>query len=731
MAEAKMLTIEDIIFGAKERKSLDKDSKQKDELVISCLRSLAMDAVQQANSGHPGTPMAMAPVAYALWARILNYDPDSPQWMNRDRFVLSMGHASMLLYGLLHVAGVKEMTQEGHSTEKMAVSLDDIRNFRQLGSRCPGHPEFGETGGVEMTTGPLGQGVATSVGMAMASKWFASNFNKPDFPLFGFDVFALAGDGCLQEGVSAEAASLAGHLKLNNLCWIWDNNQITIEGNTAWAISEDIPTRFIAYGWNVLRVGDANDVEALTRAFLAFRREQERPTLIVVDSHIAWGAPTKQDSFHAHGTPLGEKEVAATKHIYNWPNEKFLVPNEVKEHLRQQMAQRGGCNCQQWEKMLEEYKTQYPEEGKLLQNLLDGRLPDNWDRFFESFPADPKGLATRQSSSACLNYVSKGMPWLLGGSADLANSCLTTLKDAEDFLPPASRWGHYRGRNLHFGIREHAMGSVMNGLALCKLRPFGSTFLVFSDYMRPPIRMAAIMEVPSIFIFTHDSIGVGEDGPTHQPVEQLCSLRCIPGLSVFRPADANECVEMWKHIVPLQDEPVAVVLSRQALPTLDRQKFSSASGLHRGGYILHDSSSSCPDLILMASGSEVHLMLEAHEVLSQQGVNVRSVSMPCLELFKMQPQDYIDEVLPRQCRARVSIEAGRHHSWGSLIGIDGEHVGMISFGASGPSKRVQEEYGFTKQAVVNAANRVMSGRPQEMSTRALGLLSWKKRRLSK
>ncbi|CAJ1406936.1 unnamed protein product [Effrenium voratum] len=686
MAEAKMLTIEDLIFGpSKERKSEEK-TRKRDELVISCLRSLAMDAVQQANSGHPGTPMAMAPVAYSLWARVLNYDPECPHWMNRDRFVLSMGHASMLLYGLLHVAGVKEVTQDGLLTGKMAVALEDIKSFRQFGSKCPGHPEVGETG-VEMTTGPLGQGVATSVGMAIASKWLASNFNKPDLPLFGFDVFALAGDGCMQEGVSGEAASLAGHLKLNNLCWIWDNNQITIEGNTAWAISEDIATRFVAYGWNVLRVGDANDVEALTRAFLSFRREQDRPTLIVVDSHIAWGAPTMQDSFHAHGTPLGEKEVAATKHIYNWPDEKFLVPEEVVGHFRQQMLERGGAKRQHWEQMLATYRVQYPQEGALLQAMLDGQLPQDWDRFCQAFPADAKGLATRQSSSACLNSVAKGLPWLIGGSADLASSCLTTLTKEADFLPPASRWGHFGGRNLHFGIREHAMGSIMNGLALCKLRPFGSTFLVFSDYMRPPIRMAALMEVPSVFVFTHDSIGVGEDGPTHQPVEQLCSLRSIPGLFVFRPCDANECLEMWKAVVPMKD-PVAVVLSRQALPTLDREKFASASGLHRGGYVLADSEG-MPNLILMATGSEVHLMLQAHEVLAGRGIKVRSVSMPCMELFKTQPQDYIDSVLPRACRARVSLEAGRSDSWGALIGLDGEHVGMISFGASGPGKRVQ------------------------------------------
>ncbi|CAK9068298.1 unnamed protein product [Durusdinium trenchii] len=817
--EAKTLTIEDLIFGGhKERKSQDEAVRKGDELVINCLRSLAMDAVQQANSGHPGTPMAMAPVAYALWARILSFDPEAPHWMNRDRFVLSMGHASMLLYGLLHLAGVKEVSNSDEVTGQLAVSLEDIKEFRQFSSKCPGHPEFGETTGVEVTTGPLAQGVATSVGMATASKWLGARFNKPEFKLFGFDVFALASDGDMQEGLSSEAASLAGHLKLSNLCWIWDNNQITIEGNVSssktiawkaspdprpttsrgrvlaawryaqlgmvnsswvstccerrrffsamrflrivdegaggcgdsgagpgldaitgclgkkaeWAMSEDLSTRFIAYGWNVLRVGDANDVEALTRAFLSFRRESDRPTLIVVDSHIAWGAPTKQDSFHAHGTPLGDKEVTATKHIYNWPDEKFLVPEAVTQHFRDQMARRGGIARKEWEKTLVNYKKQFPEEGRILEDMIAGRLPVAWDQFCKPFPADAKGLATRQSSSECLNFMGKGVPWLMGGSADLATSCLTTLKGMDDFMPPASQWGQYAGRNLHFGIREHAMGSIMNGLALCKLRPFGSTFLVFSDYMRPPIRLASIMEMPCIFIFTHDSIGVGEDGPTHQPVEHVGCLRSIPGLVVFRPCDANECLEMWKYIMPLKDQPVALILSRQALPTLDRQKFAAAEGVHKGGYILADASTNGapPELILMSTGSEVHLMLQAHEVLAASGVKVRSVSVPSMEIFKQQPQEYIDMVLPNACRARVSIEASRRDSWGSLIGLDGEHVGMITFGLSAPSKKVQIEKGFTVDAVTAAARRVMSGQPRQISSRAEVLKSWKKRKLS-
>jgi transketolase len=730
---ARTLTVEDLLFKSKDRKDVDKAKIQLDSLVINCIRSLAMDSVQKANSGHPGTPMAMAPVAYALWARVLNYDPTEPLWMNRDRFVLSMGHASMLLYGLLHVAGVREVGDDGKalSSGELAVPLDHIKDFRQYGSKCPGHPEYGFTTGVETTTGPLGQGVATSVGMAMSSKWLGATFNRPGFDLFTFDVFAMAGDGCLQEGVSSEAASLAGHLKLSNLCWIWDNNHITIEGNTAWATSEDIATRFIAYGWNVLRVGDANDVEALTRSFLGFKKEVERPTLIIVDSHIAWGAPTKQDTFHAHGTPLGEAEVSATKHIYGWPDEKFLVPEEVTKHLREQLSLRGGAHRQEWDVKLAEYKKRYPEEGKMLQHLLGDTLPEDWDRFCKPFPSDPKGLATRQSSSECLNMVAKGVPWLLGGSADLATSCLTTLKfeSAEDFMPPESGWGSYKGRNFHFGIREHAMGSIMNGMALCKLRPFGSTFLVFSDYMKPPIRLSALMEVPCIWIFTHDSISVGEDGPTHQPIEHLGSLRSLPGIRVFRPCDANEVLEMWKSIMILRDEPAAVVLSRQPLPTLDRSSYACASGLRRGGYILAQANSDAtelPEVILMATGSEVTLMLEAHNFLAAEGIKVRSLSMPCLELFKNQSEEYMEQVLPASCRARVSIEAGRRDAWGTFIGLDGEHIGMITFGASGPLKSLHQVLGFTVEHVVAAAKRVMDGKPRSIASRAAVARAWKR-----
>eukprot|EP00928_Gymnodinium_smaydae_P024607 TRINITY_DN19869_c0_g1_i1.p1 TRINITY_DN19869_c0_g1~~TRINITY_DN19869_c0_g1_i1.p1 ORF type:complete len:734 (-),score=86.67 TRINITY_DN19869_c0_g1_i1:261-2462(-) len=718
---AKRLTVDDLVKRAQDYKNVNGDAHKLDQMVINCLRSLAMDAVQEANSGHPGTPMAMAPVGYALWARLLNYDPEEPQWINRDRFVLSMGHASMLLYGLLHVAGVRDVDLEGGQTlpsGQLAVSLDDIKNFRQIGSKCPGHPEHGHTAGVEMTTGPLGQGVASSVGMAIASKWFAETFNRPGLQLFDYDVYALAGDGCLQEGVSSEAASLAGHLKLDNLCWIWDNNHITIDGNTAWATSEEVATRFISYGWNVTRVGDANDVEFLTRAFQSFKQEKARPTLIIVDSHIAWGSPSKQDHFSAHGTPLGEKEVSVTKGIYGWPDQKFLVPEEVKTHLRSQMAAHGGAKHQAWKDIFAKYKAEYPSEARTLQHISDGTLPEGWDSLLSEYAASPKGLATRQSSAECLNRVAEKVPWLIGGSADLANSCLTTLKfqGANDFMPPSTGWGTYSGRNLHFGIREHAMGSILNGMALCKLRPFGSTFLVFSDYMKPPLRMSATMRAPCIWIFTHDSIGIGEDGPTHQPIEQLSALRSIPDLVVFRPCDANEVAESWRHLMTLY-QPAAVVLSRQALPTLDRAKYGSAALTHRGAYIIAGREDEIPDLILMASGSEVSLMLEAHEVLESEGVKVRSLSVPSIGLLKSQPPDYVKKLLPDACRARISIEAGRRDQWASLIGLDGEHIGMYTFGVSGPMKEVLKEKGFTVSNILDVGRRVLRGKVESMPPR--------------
>jgi transketolase len=699
------------------KQPVDEASKVLDQGVINCLRGLAMDAVQQANSGHPGTPMAMAPVGYALWSRVLNYDPTEPNWMNRDRFVLSMGHASTLLYGLLHLAGVREVGSEGAVHDELAVTLEDIKSFRQLGSKCPGHPEYGHTTGVETTTGPLGQGVATSVGMAIASKWYAARYNRSDFDLFNFDVYALAGDGCLQEGISGEAASLAGHLKLDNLCWIWDNNNITIEGNTALATSEDIAARFTAYNWNVVRVEDANDVEALCRSFRAFKQEKNgRPTLVVVDSHIAFGAPTKQDTHGAHGAPLGEAEVTGAKRFYGWSEEKFVVPDEVVGHFRTQMDVRGGKERREWDYMFANYTKLHPAAAKELQHIIAGTLPEGSD-ICQEFSVD-KALATRQSSGICLNLAAEQVPWLLGGSADLDCSCLTRLKfdGAGDFLPPTTKLGSYAGRNFHFGIREHAMGAIVNGMALSKLRPFASTFFVFSDYMKHSIRMSAIMQVPSTWVFTHDSIGVGEDGPTHQPIEHLAALRSIPGLLTFRPGDANEVLEMWKYIMQLKREPAAVILSRQALPTLDRTKYPSASNIKRGAYILAGADA-VPELILMASGSEVPLMLEAHESLTREGVKVRSVSVPCLELFKQQSSKYMQSVLPDACRARVSIEAGVEDTWGRFIGLDGEHVGMSTFGASAPLKSLQKEFGFTCDEVVKTARRVLL-KTRRMSSKA-------------
>lgn len=591
-------------------------------------------------------------------------------------------------------------------SSSLAVTLEDIRQFRQQGSRCPGHPEYRWTAGVEMTTGPLGQGIASSVGMAISSKWYASTFNKPDFDLFNYDVYALCGDGCLQEGVSHEAASLAAHLKLDNLCWIWDNNEITIEGNTSLSISEDIATRFMAYGWNVLRVSDANDVSALTRSLKSFKTETQRPTLIVVDSHIGWGSPKKQDTAAAHGAPLGEAEVAATKEVYGWQADKFAVPPAAQSHFQSQMASHGGAARQEWDALLVRYSETFPEEYEMLQHIQKGTLPADWDKSCKEFAPDSKGLATRQSSSTCLNMVAENIPWMVGGSADLGPSCLTTIKSSGDFMHASSNRGSYQGRNLHFGIREHAMGSIMNGMAVSGLRPFGSTFFVFSDYMKPTIRMSAIMEVPCIWIFTHDSIGVGEDGPTHQPVEQLSALRSVPGLLTFRPGDANEALEMWKYVATMVDEPAALVLSRQAMPTLDRTIYAPAVGLTRGGYVLADYQED-PEVILMASGSEVSLMLEAHEILVAEGVRVRSVSMPCLELFKQQGAEYIEGVLPNSCRARVSIEAATTDPWSCLVGLDGEHVGMNSFGFSAPGKRLQQEMGFTVEKVTAAAKRTM------------------------
>jgi len=672
-----------------------------EQLSINTIRTLAMDAVQVANSGHPGTPMAMAPVAYTLWQRFLRFDPEDPIWPNRDRFVLSIGHASTLLYAMLHLTGVKAVNPAYETLGQLSVTLDDIKNFRQLDSRCPGHPEYRWTSGVETTTGPLGQGVATSVGMAIAGCWLAEYFNQPDFEMFNYDVYALAGDGCIMEGVSNEAASLAGHLKLSNLCWIYDNNRITIEGNTALAFSDDVATRFLGYGWNVLRVGDANDLERLERAFNTFKQTDDRPTLIIIDSHIAYGSPNKQDTSAAHGEPLGEDEIRLTKRNYGWPEEaKFLVPDEVRQDFRQGIGHRGKMLRDSWFAKFENYKAKYPELADHLYQMQTRQLPAGWDNDLPDFPADAKGEAGRNASAKVLNAVAQNVPWLLGGSADLAPSTKTrlTFDGAGDFSAD-----NYSGRNFHFGVREHAMGAIINGMSLSKVRPYGSGFLIFSDYARPAIRLSALMEIPVIHIFTHDSIGVGEDGPTHQPVEQLASLRAIPGLVVLRPADANEVTAAWRVIMQLHHDPVALILTRQNLPTLDRSKYAPASGVARGAYILAGSGNGQPDVILLAGGSEVSLCVDAYEQLKAEGIKARAVSMPSWELFEHQEQAYKDSVLPPNVTARVAVEQASTLGWERYVGLQGQIIGMHTFGASAPLRALQEKFGFRSENIVAAA----------------------------
>jgi transketolase len=680
-----------------------------DQLAINTIRTLSIDAVQKANSGHPGTPMAMAPVVYTLWQRFLTFDPDDPIWPNRDRFVLSMGHASMLLYSVLHLAGVKAVNPNYETLGTLAVTLDDIKRFRQLDSRCPGHPEYRWTSGIETTTGPLGQGVATSVGMAIAGRWMAHYFNRPEFPMFGYNVYALAGDGCMMEGISGEAASLAGHLGLSNLCWIYDNNRITIEGHTDLAFSEDVATRFLGYGWNVTRVGDANDLDMLERAFRVFETTPGRPTLIIVDSHIGYGSPHKQDTHGAHGEPLGQEEVRLTKRNYHWPEDaEFLVPEGVRGCFDAQVGARGRRARADWMARFSAYEKAYPVQADELFRMQHRQLPKGWDRGLPTFPADPKGVAGRDASAQVLNAAAENIPWLLGGSADLAPSTKTrlTFPEAGDFS--AHDFG---GRNFHFGIREHSMTAILNGLSLSKIRPFGSGFFIFSDYARPAIRLAAIMEIPTILIFTHDSIGVGEDGPTHQPVEQLPSLRAVPGLLTIRPGDASEVVEAWRTILQLRHEPVALVLSRQAIPTLDRTKYAPAAGLAQGGYVLGDAPGGKPDVILMGSGSEVPLCAAAHEQLQKEGIASRVVSLPCWELFEKQDQAYRDSVLPPSVRARVSVEQASTFGWSRYVGDQGVSIGMHTFGASAPLKELQKKFGFTPEAVVSAAkDQIRKGR---------------------
>jgi transketolase len=681
-------------------------SDEIDQLCVNTIRTLAMDAVQAANSGHPGTPMALAPVVYCLWQRVLRFDPNHPIWPNRDRFVLSVGHASTLLYAMLHLTGVKAVNPKYETLGRLSVTLDDIKQFRQLDSKCPGHPEYRWTSGVETTTGPLGQGLATSVGMAIAERWLVSYFNRPAFELFDYDIYALCGDGCMMEGISGEAASLAGHLKLDNLCWIYDNNHITIEGNTALAYSDDVATRFIGYGWNVTRVGDANDLEMLERAFRTFKTTSDRPTLIIVDSHIAYGAPNKQDTSAAHGEPLGEEEIRLAKRHYGWPADaKFLVPDRVREHFQDGIGARGEVLHRTWFAEFERYRDRYPELAEQAYRMLRRELPDGWDKALPSFAADRKGIATRDASSQALNALAKQVPWLLGGSADLGPSCKTrlTFEGAGDFNAqnPA-------GRNLHFGIREHAMGAILNGLSVSKIRPFGSGFLIFSDYGRAAIRLSALMEIPVIHIFTHDSIGVGEDGPTHQPVEHLASLRAIPGLITLRPADANETVEAWRVIAGFRHEPVALILTRQAVPTLDRTKYTAAEGLQRGAYVLADADGGRPHVLLLATGSEVALCVEAYESLKAEGIKARVVSMPSWEMFEhycRNHPEYREQVLPQSVTARVSVEQGSTIGWARYVGGTGHSIGMKTFGASAPLKELQKKFGFTPENIIAAAKR--------------------------
>ena len=673
-----------------------------DATCINTIRTLSMDAVQAANSGHPGTPMALAPVAYCLWQHFLRFDPQDPIWPNRDRFILSVGHASMLLYSLLHLTGVKAVSKEYEALGEPSVPLEAIKHFRQMDSRCPGHPEYRWTSGVETTTGPLGNGLATSVGMAIAGRWMATHFNRPGFEdLIDFNVYAICGDGCTMEGISAEAASLAGHLKLSNLCWIYDNNYITIEGHTELAFSEDVATRFIGHGWNVTRVGDANDLVMLERAFRTFLSTRDRPTLIIVDSHIAYGAPNKQDTSAAHGEPLGEEEIKGAKRHYGWPEDaKFYIPDGVYDHFRNGVGKRGKELRDAWFARIGEYKAKYPELADQLYRMQHRQLPEGWDKDVPSFAPDPKGMATRDASGKVLNAIAKNVPWLMGGSADLGPSCKTrlTFDGAGDFEAD-----HPGGRNLHFGIREHGMAAALNGMALIKVRAFGSTFLIFSDYARAAIRLSALMELPVIYIFTHDSIGVGEDGPTHQPIEQVASLRAIPGLIVLRPADANETAEAWKVIMKLHHEPAALVLTRQALPTIDRSKYAAASGLARGAYVLADVPDGKPDVLLLATGSEVVLCLEAHEQLKAEGIKARVVSVPSWELFDDQPQEYRDRVLPPDVTARVSVEQASTFGWAKYAGATGHRIGMRSFGASAPLKDLVKKFGFTAEQVVAAA----------------------------
>ncbi len=678
---------------------------QLDQLSINCIRTLSMDAVQQANSGHPGTPMALAPLVYTLWNRVMRFDPQDPIWPNRDRFVLSNGHASMLLWSVLHLSGTRAVNADYERLGEPSVTLDDIKHFRQLGSKAPGHPEYHLVSGVEATTGPLGQGVGNSVGMAMAEKWLAQRYNRPDLTIFDYNIYVVCSDGDMMEGVASEAASLAGHLRLDNLCWIYDNNHITIDCKTKITFTEDIAARFMGYGWNVLRVGDANDMALIEDALDVFHKTKDRPTFIILDSHIGYGAPHKQDTAAAHGEPLGEEEIKLAKCAYGWPEDaKFLVPDEVRTHFAEGIGKRGGLARAQWTELFSKYRTANPQLAAEIDMIQRRELPAGWDKGLPEFSADPKGIPGREASGKVLNVLAQNIPWLLGGAADLASSTKTalTFEGAGDFEP-----GSYGGRNLHFGIREHAMAAIVNGLALSKLRAFGATFFIFSDYARPAIRLSAIMELPAIWVFSHDAMGDGEDGPTHQPVEQLAAMRAIPGLVMIRPADANEVVEAYRYIMHLRHEPAALALSRQPIPTFDRKKYAPASGVAKGAYVLADSPDGKPDVILIASGSEVSLCLQAHETLTGEGIKSRVVSMPSWDMFEHQTQAYRDSVLPPDVTARIAVEQASTLGWERYVGVSGRILGMKTFGASAPLKELLRKYGFEPEHVVEAARELL------------------------
>ncbi len=676
-----------------------------EQLAINTIRTLSIDAVQAAKSGHPGTPMALAPLVYTIWNRIMSFDPQDPIWPDRDRFVLSNGHASMLLWSILHLTNVQAVNGAYEQLGKPSVTLDDIRRFRQLGSKAPGHPEYHWVSGVETTTGPLGQGVATSVGMAIAQKWLAQHFNQPGFELFNYNIYAVCGDGCMMEGVASEAASLAGHLGLDNLCWIYDNNHITIEGNTNITFTEDIAARFLGYGWNVLRVSDANDLDRIQNALEIFKRTKDRPTFIILDSHIGYGSPHKQDTAEAHGEPLGDDEVRLTKRAYGWPEDaKFLVPDGVYDHFRDGIGRRGTNARKQWNDLFAAYRAKFPALATELDQMQRRELPSGWDRGLPVFPADAKGVAGREASGKVLNVLAQNIPWLIGGSADLGPSNKTTLtfEGAGNFQ--AATPG---GKNLHFGIREHAMIAAVNGLSLSKIRAFGATFFIFSDYAKPAIRLSALMELPTIMVFTHDAMGDGEDGPTHQPVEQLLTLRAIPGLVTLRSGDANEVVEAYRYVMQLRHQPAALVLSRQPLPTLDRTRYAPAAGLAQGAYVLADAGGGTPEIIIIATGSEVSLAVDAHEKLITEGIRSRVVSMPSWDIFEHQEPSYRDSVLPPAVKARIAVEQASAFGWERYVGEEGHVIGMKTFGASAPLKELQKKFGFEPEHLVDLAKKIL------------------------